>query len=776
MARSKKDLERAYRILSKSDDIGVDTETTGLDPNYLTEYEDDTEEGKREQVPTEVLSVQFSDGETSVLVPVNEGIKLGPLAKILKDEKYLKIFHNAKFDYKFLAEAGYEVNNIYDTMLGEQLLTAGLGFPCDLGSLARRYLNIKLNKAARTTFYDGTFTEWTDELVDYATDDVWILPEIMKLQWDKLCHHELDGIMEMELGLLPVVAKMEMLGVYVDVEEVKAFAAEMETQAETLRLQISERLEPYWNQSWRKEFAQKSKVYMEWKIAYDQKKSQATVKAFDEFWSNEYSLRWDQEIAAIRSREEKAVLREKRDAQYEQLKQHWLDKYKPLVADEKNKKPYKTKPKERGPINVSSGAQLRDALAEAGIHLPNMRKETLADAVGQHELLDHVLEFKKYEKLKQMAVLDQFVSPITGMIHCTLNQCGAGTGRFSCKEPNLQQVPARTDEGKRMRKLFKASGPDRRLVVADYAAIELVIIAAESRDEALLTAIRDSSIDLHVWTMSKFLGCKYDALMLAREGKANKPSQMEPVIEARQRFQSLCTIPELEKVEDLQKWIKKLRDVVKTLTYGIAYGLSEYGLARKFHFDAEDGKSLIALFFNAYPKVKVYLDKRAEQALRYGYSTTAMGRKRFFKKPTPVNTQTINKAISADYVIDELPPDTFGRLYREYKRKLEKEYWFREQSIRRQGANHAIQGASADMTKLALLNIARELREEGYKPSDYPRLPVHDEILMDVSAKHADDIARLLEKAMEDAAHEVLPKDLGLKIKVEANVCTEWEK
>jgi DNA polymerase I-like protein with 3'-5' exonuclease and polymerase domains len=576
------------------------------------------------------------------------------------------------------------------------------------------------------------------------------------------------------MGLLPVITKMEMLGVYVDVNEVQTFAADMAAKAAELREQIIERLEPFWNQAWRREFATKNKVYMEWKVAYDQRKQQATVKAFEEWWKEWRADEWEQEVKKA-PKDQKSYIRRKRDEDKLREKDNWLEEHRPAVEEEKAKKHYNHKPKERGSINIDSNSQLTDALAEAGIHLPNMRKETLADAVGQHELLDHVLEYKKYEKLIQMAVLDQFVSAITGMIHCTLNQIGTATGRMSCKEPNLQQIPARTDEGKRMRKLFKALR-GRKLVVADYAAIELVIIAAESRDEALLTAIRDTSIDLHCWTMAKFLNCPYPSIVKVKDVGEDWEHECADVAAARERFEQLCTIPELNKETDLTKWVKKLRDVIKTLTYGIAYGLSEFGLARKFHFDPEDGKALIALFFAAYPKVKEYLDKRAEEAWKYGYSSTAMGRKRFFKRPAPVSSQEVHKAIGVDYVLSELPPQTLNSLFHEYKRKLEKEFFFRERSIKRQGANHAIQGASADMTKLALLNLNRMLYEEGFPPSDYPRLPVHDEILCDVSERNADAIARLLEKAMEDAAHEVLPKGLGLKIKVEANVLDQWEK
>ena len=129
-----------------------------------------------------LFSVQFSDGEFNVLVPVSEGVSLGPFADILTDASIVKIFHNARFDLDFLRENGYEVANVFDTMIAEKVLTRGAGQSSSLAETLYRYFAVDLDKSQRAKFNRSWDGIWTDELVDYALSDVVHLPRLMAEQ------------------------------------------------------------------------------------------------------------------------------------------------------------------------------------------------------------------------------------------------------------------------------------------------------------------------------------------------------------------------------------------------------------------------------------------------------------------------------------------------------------------------------------------------------------------------------------------------------------------
>lgn len=165
VARTKVEIERAFEHLSAAEALGCDTETSGLSAKH----------GR-------LFSVQFSDGKFNVLVPVSEGVGLGNLARILTNEKVIKIFHNAKFDMDFLFANGYSVANIFDTMIAEKVLTRGANQSASLAETLYRYFAVDLDKSQRVKFnrkWDGV---WTDELVDYALSDVIHLPKLMHEQ------------------------------------------------------------------------------------------------------------------------------------------------------------------------------------------------------------------------------------------------------------------------------------------------------------------------------------------------------------------------------------------------------------------------------------------------------------------------------------------------------------------------------------------------------------------------------------------------------------------
>lgn len=165
VARTPAEIADAAMHFASANVLGCDTETSGLSATS----------GR-------LFSIQISDGEHNVLVPISEGVEIGELAQIFENEQIVKIFHNAKFDLEFLRAAKIAVNNVFDTMIAEKVLTRGAGQSVSLADTLYRYFAVDLDKSQRAKFgrkWDGI---WTDELVDYALSDVVHLPRLMAEQ------------------------------------------------------------------------------------------------------------------------------------------------------------------------------------------------------------------------------------------------------------------------------------------------------------------------------------------------------------------------------------------------------------------------------------------------------------------------------------------------------------------------------------------------------------------------------------------------------------------
>jgi ribonuclease D len=165
VARTPEEISFAYERLFTASLLGCDTETSGFTSKQAR-----------------LFSVQFSDGEFNVLVPISEGVALGPLADILADPHIVKIFHNAKFDLDFLSGNGYSTATVFDTMIAEKVLTRGAQQSASLAETLYRYFAVDLDKSQRAKFGPRWNGIWTDELVDYALSDVIYLPRLMSEQ------------------------------------------------------------------------------------------------------------------------------------------------------------------------------------------------------------------------------------------------------------------------------------------------------------------------------------------------------------------------------------------------------------------------------------------------------------------------------------------------------------------------------------------------------------------------------------------------------------------
>ena len=217
-------------------------------------------------------------------------------------------------------------------------------------------------------------------------------------------------------------------------------------------------------------------------------------------------------------------------------------------------------------------------------------EEVLENFRSAHPIVDKLLEWRQVGKLKSTYVdaLPELVNPRTGRIHTTFNQAVAATGRLSSTNPNLQNIPIRTERGQRVRDLFVAGGPDRVLLSADYSQIELRVIASMSGDQGMIDAFV-SGEDIHAATASKVFG-----------------------------------VP-------LAEVSREQRSQAKTVNFGIIYGVSAFGLSQQSTLSRSEAKEVIEQYFATYPGIKKYIDDQVAAARANGYVETLLGRRRYLR-------------------------------------------------------------------------------------------------------------------------------------------------
>lgn len=246
-------------------------------------------------------------------------------------------------------------------------------------------------------------------------------------------------------------------------------------------------------------------------------------------------------------------------------------------------------------FNLNSTRQLSVVLFEK-LKLPPLKKtktgystdaEVLEALAPLHPVVDKILQYRAVAKLKSTYVdaLPQLVNPQTGRIHTSFNQTVAVTGRLSSADPNLQNIPVRTDEGRKIRRVFVAGGPGWVIVSADYSQIELRVLAHISGDQVLIESFRADE-DIHRRTASEVFGVPFEEVT-----------------------------PEM-------------RASAKAVNFGIVYGISDFGLSRNIGVSPQEAKEFIAKYFQRYKGVKNYMDSIVAQAKADGYVTTLMNRRR----------------------------------------------------------------------------------------------------------------------------------------------------
>jgi DNA polymerase-1 len=284
--------------------------------------------------------------------------------------------------------------------------------------------------------------------------------------------------------------------------------------------------------------------------------------------------------------------------------------------------------------------------------------------------------------------LPSLINPRTGRLHTSFNQAVAVTGRLSSNNPNLQNIPIRTDRGREIRKAFVSRSKDFCLISADYSQIELRIVAAISGDENMIAAFKANK-DIHTATAAK-----------------------------------VYNVEEKDVTYDMRR-------AAKAVNFGIIYGQSAFGLAESLGISRTEAKTIIDNYFTQYASVKQYMDRSINFAKEHGYVETVMGRKRWLKD-----------IYSANFTV---------RGYAE-----------------RNAINMPIQGTAADMIKLAMIRVHRELQKTNMRTRMI--LQVHDELVFDVPVGEVDQAKQLIKECMESAMK--LPNDVP--INAETGVGGNW--
>lgn len=345
-------------------------------------------------------------------------------------------------------------------------------------------------------------------------------------------------------------------------------------------------------------------------------------------------------------------------------------------------------------FNINSPVQLGEILFEK-LKLPSGKKtkrgySTSADILekikDKHPIVPAVLEYRNLTKLNSTYV--EGLKPLIaadGRIHAHFQQTVTATGRISCTEPNLQNIPIRQELGRKLRSAFEAE-KGCTLVGADYSQIELRVLAHLSQDENLIDAFNKGE-DIHRMTASRVLGIPAEQITVADRSRA------------------------------------------KAVNFGVIYGMSGFGLSEELNITRKEAEAYIEEYFKKHEKVKAYMDEQIAKAKKTGYSETILGRKR-----------PIHEITASAYMVRQLGE--------------------------RLAMNSPIQGSAADIIKLAMLKVYRELKEKH--PDAKLILQVHDELIIEAPDGELDEVKELLVKNMESAM------SLSVKLAAEVNTGHTW--
>ncbi|MCW0423932.1 DNA polymerase I [Xanthomonas sacchari] len=477
--------------LRAADGFAFDTETDALDAMRanLVGLSFATEPGRADYLP-------LGHDYPGAPVQLDRALVLEMLKPLLEDPAKAKVGQHGKYDLHVLRRHGVEVRGYADDTMLESFVLNSTASRHDMDSLARRYLGydtVKYEDVAGKGAKQIAFSQVAiDDATGYAAEDADIT-----LRLHRTLSAQLDAepalarvYREIEMPLVPVLARVEANGVCVDI-------AELRKQSQDL----SQRM-----------------------LAAQQKATALAGRSFN------------------------------------------MDSPKQLQA-------------------VLFDELKLPAVLKTPKGQPSTNEEALEAIADQHELPRVILEYRGLAKLRSTYTdkLPEMVNPDTGRVHTSYHQAGAATGRLSSSDPNLQNIPIRTDDGRRIRRAFVAP-PGRKLIACDYSQIELRIMAHLSEDPGLLRAF-GSGVDVHRATAAEVFGRK------------------------------------LEEVTGNE------RRAAKAINFGLMYGMSAFGLARNLGIGRGEAQDYVALYFSRYPGVRDFMERMREQARTQGYVETLFGRR-----------------------------------------------------------------------------------------------------------------------------------------------------
>ncbi|MCW0375000.1 DNA polymerase I [Xanthomonas sacchari] len=477
--------------LRAADGFAFDTETDALDAMRanLVGLSFATEPGRADYLP-------LGHDYPGAPVQLDRALALEMLKPLLEDPAKAKVGQHGKYDLHVLRRHGVKVRGYADDTMLESFVLNSTASRHDMDSLARRYLGydtVKYEDVAGKGAKQIAFSQVAiDDATGYAAEDADIT-----LRLHRTLSAQLDAepalarvYREIEMPLVPVLARVEANGVCVDI-------AELRKQSQDL----SQRM-----------------------LAAQQKATALAGRSFN------------------------------------------MDSPKQLQA-------------------VLFDELKLPAVLKTPKGQPSTNEEALEAIADQHELPRVILEYRGLAKLRSTYTdkLPEMVNPDTGRVHTSYHQAGAATGRLSSSDPNLQNIPIRTDDGRRIRRAFVAP-PGRKLIACDYSQIELRIMAHLSEDPGLLRAF-GSGVDVHRATAAEVFGRK------------------------------------LEEVTGNE------RRAAKAINFGLMYGMSAFGLARNLGIGRGEAQDYVALYFSRYPGVRDFMERMREQARTQGYVETLFGRR-----------------------------------------------------------------------------------------------------------------------------------------------------
>lgn len=668
--------------------------------------------------------IQFGDmtGERQVVLDyteLNEEQKQF-LKDYLYSESHLKVIHNASFEYIVLRMHGMILRKLYCTAVGEKILMGGIEtLNYSLSELCNKYLGVTLDKTLQTSFSD--VTDWSKAQLEYAANDVVYLAAIREKQLKRLQDENLEMVCKLEMRALPAFSWCTVNGVYIDADKWRE-------NVELAGPVVDEAL----------------KELNEWLI----QDSRLMAKAVEHgFLKTEDTVNFN-----LNAPKQKAYLLRLVFPDIPGTTQVILQKYlrdNPDLAFEKQVLLVSLLGKDSAPFVQYLLTHFREELIQKGMLLPkgtvtinwNSIPQALSVLQGVEPKLKALSEealsstthpvFQSLSHYKDALKLltsygEEFIMKFTepdGKVRTNYNPI-VSTGRSSSNRPNMQNIPAKESIGNRYRNAFiYTSG--WKFVDSDYTGQELALIAFASKDDVWYKAIERGE-DLHSVTASMVYGAEWEKY--SEDGCSFK----------------------LKRQKCKCKGHKTLRNAVKTINFGLAYGMSKFKLSSTLKFTVKEAEATIDRYFRTFPQIKYTLEAFGQFGVRNGYTMTLAP---FFRRRYFPEWGKFRQYIDLHLAGIEFNAG-LGR-------------------IERQAKNHPIQGSGSDIIKMAMVVIYEYIHTHNLQDEIHLLLNVHDQLTTACVPEKAEWWKDELDRLMCEAAKVVIPTGL---LKADTNISDFWTK